>query len=313
MNISCFEPLSRAWNRMTSALFKPFDLHKWFVVGFTAFLAGLAEGHRGSAGSRSRGYMSFPEFLRFPHRAWGWLNAHPGWFLAIGFAAAAVLMIGVILLWLSSRGKFMFLDNVLHNGAEITKPWHEFRKEGDSLFLWRLVFGFISIALFAFPSVFFFVSAGRIYEETRFSPLPILWILGLAGAFLVLVLLVGAVSLFLNDFVVPLMYKNRVSATHGWRLFLPLLRAHPFPFVLYALIIFALIIAFVIAVVVAGLVTCCIGWFLLVVPYIGTVVTLPFWYWLRAFGPEFLTQFGPEFELFPRPAGTTAPPPQNPV
>ncbi len=31
MDIAFFEPVGRAWNRMKTALFKPFDLHKWFV------------------------------------------------------------------------------------------------------------------------------------------------------------------------------------------------------------------------------------------------------------------------------------------
>ena len=41
MSIEYIEALSRAWNRMTTALFEPFDIGKWFVLGFTAFLAGL--------------------------------------------------------------------------------------------------------------------------------------------------------------------------------------------------------------------------------------------------------------------------------
>ena len=305
MSINVSAPLTRAWNRMTSALFKPFNLHTWLVVGFTAFLAGMADGHGGSSGWRGRKNIDFGEFLGYPRRGLEWLYAHPGWFIAIVFAVILAVVIGVLFLWLSSRGKFMFLDNVVRSQAEIAKPWHEFRKEGDSLFVWRLVFGFLGFAAFAVITVLFFISATRIYDDNRFSPLPILWLLGLAAVYLVLGLILGAISLALNDFVVPLMYRNRVSANHGWKLFLPLLTGHLGSFILYALIVFALIIGFVIAVVIAGFVTCCIGWFLLVIPYVGTVVTLPFWYWLRAFGPEFLGQFGLEYALFP-PAATPA-------
>jgi hypothetical protein len=38
MTIRFMEPLGRAWQRMKQALFRPFDIHKWFVVGFNAFL-----------------------------------------------------------------------------------------------------------------------------------------------------------------------------------------------------------------------------------------------------------------------------------
>jgi len=306
MNVSYSEPLTRAWDRMRLALFKPFDIHKWFVVGFTAFLAGLADGHQGSGGSRGHWETNFKDVLDFPHKAWIWLADHPGWFVAIVFAAFLVLVLGIILLWLSSRGQFMFLDNVVHNKAEIAKPWNEYRKEGDSLFLWRLVFHLVGLAAFVLFAILFFNSATRIYEENRFHPIPILWIAGMAAALLLLIVVLGYIAMFLKDFVVPIMAKNRVSATRGWALFMPLFREHAGSFILYGLIVFALVVAFIVFVVIAGLVTCCIGWFLLVIPYIGTVVTLPFWYALRAFSLEFLAQFGPAYEMSPPPAQAPA-------
>jgi len=309
MRIAYLEPFGRAWERMKLALFRPFDLHKWFVVGFNAFLAGLAESRNGSAGSRGRGDMSFREFLDFPRRGWEWLTSHPGWFIAIGAIALVVIAVAIVLLWLSSRGKFMFLDNVVHNRAEIAKPWREFQKEGDSLFLWRLVFGCIALAIFAAFSVFFFVGARQLYDVGFGRRVPILFLIGMGLTFLFLLIIIGYISLFLNDFVVPIMRKERLSAVAGWRRFLPLLGHHPFQFILYGLLIFVLYVLFVIVVIFAGLATCCIGWLLLVIPYIGTVVTLPVWYTFRAFSLEYLAQFGPEYALFPVPAAQPQVPP----
>jgi hypothetical protein len=299
MSIAYFEPLSRAVRRTKLALFTPFDLHKWFVVGFNAFLAGLADWSHGSGGSRGRGRLGFGEFLDFPRRAWAWLTSHPGWFLAFAVIAAFAITLGVVILWLSSRGTFMFLDNVVRDKAEVAAPWRRYARAGDSLFLWRLVFSLIAFVLFAAFGVAFFVTGAAIYGQTRFSPIPILWIVTMAAVFLLLIVAVGYVSLFLKDFVAPLMYKNEVPATRGWTLFLALFGRHPLHFIAYGLVVFALLIAFVFVVIVAGLVTCCIGWFLLVIPYIGTVVTLPFWYALRAFSLEFLAQFGPDYTLSP--------------
>src|SRR5476651_235617 len=39
-----------AWERMMIILFRPFDLGKWFVIGFSAFLAGLLQGGNGFNG-----------------------------------------------------------------------------------------------------------------------------------------------------------------------------------------------------------------------------------------------------------------------
>ncbi len=307
MRIAYLEPFERAWERMKLALFRPFDLHKWFVVGFNAFLAGLAESRNGSVGGRGRGDMSFREFLDLPYKAWAWLTGHPGWAIAIGFLAVVIVAVGITLLWLSSRGKFMFLDNVVHNRAEIAKPWREFRKEGDSLFLWRLAFGFVAIAIFVAFIVFFFAGARGLYEAGFGDRMPVLLLVGLGLTFLLLLIIIGYISLFLNDFIVPIMARDRIPAVAAWRRFLPLLGHHPFHFILYGIIIFVLYILFVILVIVAGLATCCIGWLILVIPYIGTVMTLPVWYTFRTFSLEFLAQFGPEYQLFPAPAESPGP------
>jgi len=306
MRIVYLEPFGRAWERMKQALFRPFDVHKWMIVGFNAFLAGLAESRNGSASWRGRREMSFREFLDLPGRAWTWLTSHPGWFIAIGFLTAVVIVTAVVLLWLSSRGKFMFLDSVLHNRAEVAGPWREFQREGDSLFLWRLVFGLVSVLIFAAFLVFFFVGARQLYDLGLGRGTPVLFIAGLGLTFLVLLIVIGYISLFLNDFVVPIMARDRLSTAEGWRRFLYLLGHHPFHFILYGLLILALYLLFLVLVIAAGLVTCCLGWLVLVIPYIGTVVTLPVWVTLRAFSLEFLAQFGPDYDVFPRQGSTSS-------
>jgi hypothetical protein len=299
MRIAYIEPFGRAWERMKLALFRPFDLHKWFVVGFNAFLAGLADMHNGSGSSRSRDRFHFGEFLDFPNRAWRWLMAHPGWFIAIIFGAMVVLVIVVIVIWLSSRGKFMFLDNVVHNKEGIAKPWKEYRKESDALFLWRLVFGFICLVVFFAFAVFFFVAGRQLYYAGFGRQVPVLFLIGMGTILFMLLVLIGFIAMFLDSFVVPIMYKSRVSATQGWRRFLTLFGQHPLHFILYGVLMIGLYILFVISVIIVGILTCCIGWAFLVIPYIGTVVTLPVWYTFRAFSLEFLAQFGPEYVLFP--------------
>jgi hypothetical protein len=301
MHIAYLAPLGRAWERMKTALFRPFDLHKWFVVGFNAFLAGLADWHNGSGGGRSRGRFHFGEFINFPNRAWDWMTDHPGWFVAIIFGAMAVIVIVVVLLWLSSRGKFMFLDNVVTDKEEIAGPWKEYRREGDALFLWRLVFGLICFVGFIVFAVFFFAAGRQIYLVSfgRHVPVSFLIVMGLILFFMLII--IGFIAMFLDSFVVPIMYKNRTMATQGWRRFFSLLGRHPLHFILYGILMIGLYILFVVSVIIIGIITCCIGWAFLVIPYIGTVVTLPVWYTFRAFSLEFLAQFGPEYALFPPP------------
>ena len=299
MTIHFMQPLGRAWDRMKQALFKPFDFHKWLVVGFNAFLAGLMDFHNGSRISRSGRDATFREFVDFPQRAWMWFVDHPGWAIAILFAAAVVIVLVIVLTWVSSRGVFMFLDSVVRDKAEVAGPWREYRREGDSLFLWRLAYGIIVLAVFGSLAVYFFGRASYLYDRGLGGHVPIAFLLGTGLLVFLLAVLIAYVSLFLMSFVAPLMFKNRITAVKAWGTFLSLLRQYPLHFLGYGLIVLLLMAAFVGLFIVAGFVTCCIGFFLLVIPYVGTVITLPVWYTLRAFSLEFLAQFGPEYDLFP--------------
>lgn len=313
MSILFMEPLSRAWKRMKLALFKPFDIHKWFVVGFNAFLAGLMDATSGSGGFRAgQKNTSFGEFIHLPQKGWGWLMDHPGWAIAIALLAVLAVVLAVVLTWASSRGVFMFLESVVHDRVEIAKPWREYQREGNFLFVWRLVFGVVCFALFAGLAAYFFIREAALYDGGPGRALPIAFIVGLGLLALVILLVCSYISLFLKDFVTPLMYKNRISAAQAWTLFLRLLGKYPFHFLGYGILVFLLMLVFIFVVIVAGLVTCCIGWLLLVIPYIGTVVTLPVWYTFRAFSLEFLAQFGPEYNVFPLPAAAATPAPAAP-
>ena len=301
MNIDYIDPLSNSWNRMKKALFQPFDITKWFVVGFTAFLAGLIDGphNSGSGNIYKHRYNDFRDFANFPHTAWNWLMDNQGWFTLIIFGIILIFAFFILLTWLSSRGKFMFLDNVVHDRAKVTKPWYDFREQGNSLFLWRLMFGFICFAVIILFIVQFFIIAVQFYDDD-FSASPIMTIVGLALlAFLVFVV-TAYISLFLDDFIVPIMYKNNIKATQAWHIFLPFLSKHWIYFLLYGLLVFVLWIFIFIFIILAGIFTCCLGFLLLIIPYIGSVVLLPISYTLRAFGPEFLKQFGSDFDIFPQ-------------
>jgi hypothetical protein len=300
MTIQYVAPIGRAWARTKTALFKPFDLHKWLVVGFNAFLAGLMEAGNGGGGARFGKEGSFGDFIHFPRTAWLWLTDHPGWAVAIVFGILVAISVIVVLTWVSSRGVFMFLDSVVRDRVEIAKPWREFRKESNSLFVWRVLLGIASFAVFGLVISYVFVKGGALYDTGFETSLPIGFLIGAGFFTLALVLVWGFIVLFLKDFVAPLMYRNRISCSEAWTLFLRVFGKYPFHFIGYGLVIFLGVIAFGLAVVIAGLATCCIGWLVLIVPYLSTVATLPVWYAYRAFSLEFLAQFGPEFDAFRR-------------
>jgi hypothetical protein len=281
---------------MKHILWRPFDLAKWLVLGFSCWLAGLADGAGGG------GWKWIADENDFPgrHTIYSGRGSHEEigealiWLPLIFIIIMAVAAILLLILWLSSRAKLIYLDNVVHNRAQIVEPWNRLRTLGNSLFLWRLGFvvvcGLVTLVLllifFAPAATFSFSDAlsGLSYAAMVFGVI-VLICFGFVAAF---------VALMLEAFVIPIMYRFDLKATEAWSYFLPWLKTRPWQFVLYAIFVFVLVFLFVCLFALACVLTCCI----VALPYVGTVILLPFYVTYRIFSLEFLAQFDPNFDVF---------------
>jgi hypothetical protein len=109
------------------------------------------------------------------------------------------------------------------------------------------------------------------------------------------------------------MWKHRIGAVEGWRRFGALYRIHMGTFILYGLMRALIALGAGSAIVLAGLLTCCCGFVLLLIPYLNAVCMLPITVFTRLYSVEFLRQFGPEFDVFTaEPAEPPAIPPASP-
>ena len=308
--IEYVQPTARAMERMKNTLFRPFDLGKWFALGFTAWLATLLEGGCSSSGGNvnmaggndTNGGPSIDGWSDIQDMAGSAMDSirdQLSWIIPVAIVIVLIVAAVVVaLLWVSSRGKFMFLDNVVHNRALVTQPWHEMRTLGNSLFWWRLIFSCIVIALMLIligvPGYFLLST----FDETNMRP-P--WIAGLVGATTAIVLAgitLTYITLLLEDFVVPVMYKNSLSVTDAWG---RVIRLHGERFssvIGYALWRLLLSVATGILMVIVVLVTCCIAGLLFAIPYIGTVALLPVSVFFRSLALEFIRQLGSDFDVW---------------
>lgn len=298
--ISLVDALEQGWSRMVQMLFRPFDIQKWFVVGFAAWIAGLGRGEGYGGEVRYSPKESVGEIAESARAAWDWLGTHQLMAGMIAVAVLALLALVVVLLWVSSRGKFVFLDNVIHDRATIVEPWHRLRRHGNSLFAFRLV-----VMLLLFPIILGLVGL-CVWLALR----PGGWqqlggaaaIAGVVGTvvlgFLFLVVVLYT-FFFLEAFVVPLMYRFDLGVMDAWRRFLGLFSARPWPFLVCGLLVFVLWIVVMAVVVTTGLMTCCLAFLLLAIPYIGTVVLLPVLITFRAFTVAFLAQLEPQLAFDP--------------
>jgi hypothetical protein len=130
--VEIFKPFGEAFELMKKILFQPFDLKKWLVIGFAAFLAG----HFGGGGG-----FSFPS----PSKNFSFQTAEAAaapnleqWKSWLPIAIPVVIIIGLavilLLLWLKARGNFVFTDCIVRNRGTIVASWREYRKEGNSYF-----------------------------------------------------------------------------------------------------------------------------------------------------------------------------------
>jgi hypothetical protein len=283
--IEIFKPFGEAFELMKKILFQPFDLKKWLVIGFAAWLANL--------GSGGGGNFSYPNNEREEaHKLNETIGQIPQPVLIAGICVLVciVLLLIILFAWLRARGRFILVDCIVRNRAAIVEPWKEFRTEGNSFFLFSLVVALIVVSVIAIAGLVLIVP---------FMP----WH-GLAGpdvGFWVGISLTAFISVCLvfvwtlaTQMMVPIMYRRRCGARLAFAQTVDLVSSQPGPILLYVLFLMLLIVAMVMISCVVTCATCCIA----AIPYVGTVILLPIPVTLGAFLLLFLRQFGPDYDVW---------------
>jgi hypothetical protein len=310
--ISVAEPVSPALERVKYVLFRPFDLGKWFTIGFCAWLAQLGEGGGGNFNFNAGRHHNYGNNFRDDlARARDYVLDNLNWIVPLAAGLVVLcLALWLLFLWLNSRGKFMFLHCVALDKAEVVEPWHKFAYEANSLFLFRLVLGLVAM-FFTLPLlIIVIVIIGKMLLAGQFVPNGIIGAVGFGLLFLGVAIAFAIVQKLTLDFVVPIMFLRRSRCLAAWRELGSLISGHVGTFILYFL--FQIVLAIAIGIVVLGaiIITCCIAGCLMVLPYIGTVLLLPVLMFKRCYSLCFLAQFGRDYDVFPPepPLQPSAPP-----
>jgi len=301
--IEIFAPFGAAYEWMKGMLFRPFDVARWLTIAFAAFLAGNIGGgggkftRLGRLGNGNWGYSS----TRYGDFQSDW-NIEPWVIAGIVVAVLIGLAIALIWMWVSSRGRFIFTDCVVKNKAAIKEPWREFRREGNSYFLFSLVVAAGMIFLLGITLLIAWLPlsvlmGNRDSREAIVIPLIVLSV--------IVVLISLGLALFfvlVAQFMVPVMYRRRCLAQEAFLDVTKLILGNPGPFILFVLFGIGLAIVVGVIAMLVTCITCCIGAF----PYISTVLLLPVIVWLMAFKLLFLRQFGDQYDVWAA-TGTAAP------
>lgn len=294
-HIEIFAPFGEAYELTKRILFQPFDLAKWFVIGFAAWLATFFSG-------ASFNYNKVQNWSTGLHPFSMPSAVHQMSALAVVITvliALVVLVLALLVLWLNSRGRFLFVDCIVRNRGAIVAPWREYRAEANGFFLFQLIVAGCALVLFGGAVLVYFLAPWQVHSSISIALLIVfltIWI--------VLIIIYSLVT----RFMVVVMYRRRCGAMEALRDVCSLLLDHPGVFILFELFTIVLYMAAVIVSCLAGCVTCCLA----ILPYLGTVILLPIVMVLFAFPLCFLRQFGDRYDVWATIGTPPPPPPQIP-
>jgi hypothetical protein len=294
--IEILAPFVAAYEWMKAILFRPFDLARWLTIAFAAFLAGSwGSGLNFRWGQWGRGDFKYRLNRYGDVSDW----TVPAWLIGLIVLGGLVAIVFILVwMWITARGRFIFTDCVVRNRAAIAEPWRQFRREGNSYFLFFLAVGFALLVLTAILVVIG-VAVFGVLDRHQGSLIALVAGLMVLGALWLLLALFFAL---VSHCMVPVMYRRRCSAREAFVDVTKLVFHNPAPFILFVLFGIALVLAVAIVGSIVACLTCCIGG----LPYISTALLLPAIVWLAAYKLLFLRQFGDPYDVWAA-AGLSSP------
>jgi hypothetical protein len=290
--IEIFKPFDEAFALMKKILFQPFDLAKWLVIGFAAFLAGLSGGFHSSFNPFSRwsareDRKTIAEFFR----DFGSVGQMDWWMIAlIIIGGLIILALALVFMWLGARGRFLFTDCIVRNRGAIVAPWKEFRVQGNSFFLFSLLVALCVVVVVALAALALFLPVVPSAFGARIG--LGFWIS--LGLFVFFILCLAVSWTLISQLMIPIMYRQRCLAWPALSQSLGLIATYPGLILLYFLFLLVILFAAGLISCLAACVTCCIA----AIPYIGTVLLLPIPVTLHGFSLLFLRQFGSNYDVW---------------
>ena len=219
-----------AINHTMRVLFRPFALRKWLALGFVSLLVEIGQGgaHFNGSGD-SHGSDATGRTVGL------WVTEHVALIIA---GVVLLVLIGIVMSWLSSVLRFVYLNQITRDPCAIREPFRRYIGIGTSFFLWRLALGFAMLLalglLVGLPIGLVFL--GHMTGNTLVVVLLVIWcvIVGVGVLFSGTLL-----DLCLRDFVATAMFVRGVRAMEGWRIVLPILKANRGQSALYVLLVIA--------------------------------------------------------------------------
>ncbi|MGH9512391.1 MAG: DUF7544 domain-containing protein [Terriglobales bacterium] len=226
MPISAVDAVTPAFHHTKQQLAQPFRAAQWAKLALVGFLAGEI-----TSGGCSSPNFQIPTHTGGPHRflSLGLPVQNP--MLYAGLIAALIvagLILFILFLYVSSVMRFVLFDSVVAKQCEIARGWNHRQGPGLRYFVWKLLFSFASLALFAvligIPAAFAF-AVGWLKHPKEHTVVLILGGIVLFFVFLLCVLLIAVVQVLTKDFVVPQMALEDLGPIQAWSRLWPMINS----------------------------------------------------------------------------------------
>jgi hypothetical protein len=307
--LSAIEAAQEAIGLVQGRLF-PFRIERWLPLGFLAFLDQCGRGQGGGGlqvpgggGGGGGDGSSGPGDVDFSG-AREWIDEHLALIvLGAAFVLLLVVTLMAVVLWINSRGVFMYLDNVASGRFDVARPWREHGDKAWSYFGWSFGASLLTLAgvlALLVPIGWLVVTMVGAGEPSCGA------IAGIGCVVLVLIafaVVMGLFSVLLRDFAAPLQLLLGVRCGTALGIAWGLVKGNLLAFFVYLLLKIVFGIAAAIVQFVTGCATCCIGF----LPVISHTLLQPLWYFERSWSLFMLRQAG--YDVFLPPPPAPQPPP----
>jgi hypothetical protein len=235
-----------------TVLFRPFSPKKWLILTFIALWAGAITGGSWNVqlpGAQNRKEIRTAEASEVSQSTQTIEERINEVLARLGkpavitlFVMLDVLIVSgfILLMWLGCRFAFIFLENVVKNDASIKIPFRENKILGNSLFLFSLASAAVFLFLLGVLIGGYILALVKLGVFSKSATIGIMKIILVSLPFLLVFLCVLFIAIiiysFTHDFVLAVMFKDKIRIMQAWPKIIALMKAHKSEMVKYVLL-----------------------------------------------------------------------------
>ncbi len=286
-------PLQASWQRMMEMLF-PFRFRVWISLGLIAFLSMLGRGGCSFNFNLPQQDGAPQEMDDLLDQLMQQIETNLPVVILI---AAGVLVLGAALyaaiLYLGSRGTFMYVDAVYTRRAAVGDSWRRAGEHAMPWFLGHLLVDAVAFGLFLLVGLIVLVILWPAIQADKMDTTSLVVLFAGIGVFIILAIVVGVIRWILSALIAPIMYVRGCSWGEAWTELSYLSSGRVGTFMLLLGMHVVLGIGVVILIYPVACLTCCLG----LLPVIHHAVFQPVYLLIRGLVPCFLAQFGGPYQM----------------